>query len=252
MPEKEFDEISYPSSRQLTFDVGKIGLGKHHVRALLEVDVTEARRLIKQSRGRGKVGEERMTNGNGSNERMDRIERTLDQITEIQRRTDERLDRITERHEALAQTVEILGGILSGEGAIGPRSGPVHNGTFILLLEVARFLPLVEFGRQVDELVGWVKSAESLATKGTMLTLGVPAAPPPPTSGMPAVESKLMLHARPKMFVPMPCPRISSVARSLRTRAEELMMNVPLVAPSVESTLRPPTSDSVPMCSVPS
>jgi hypothetical protein len=54
MPEKEFDEISYPSSRQLTFDVGKIGLGKHHVRALLEVDVTEARRLIKQSRGRGK------------------------------------------------------------------------------------------------------------------------------------------------------------------------------------------------------
>jgi pyruvate/2-oxoglutarate dehydrogenase complex dihydrolipoamide acyltransferase (E2) component len=53
MPESRFNEIPYPSSRQLTFDVGRIGLGKHHVRALLEVDVTEARRLIKQSRHSG-------------------------------------------------------------------------------------------------------------------------------------------------------------------------------------------------------
>ena len=53
MPESQFYEIPYPSSRQLTFDVGKIGLAKHHVRALLEVDVTDARRLIKQSRHSG-------------------------------------------------------------------------------------------------------------------------------------------------------------------------------------------------------
>lgn len=53
MPEKSTYEIPYPSSRQLTFDVGKIGLAKHHVRALLEVDVTEARRIIKQSRHSG-------------------------------------------------------------------------------------------------------------------------------------------------------------------------------------------------------
>ena len=50
MPQNQFYEIPYPSSRQLTFDVGKIGLAKHHVRALLEVDVTEGRRRIKQSR----------------------------------------------------------------------------------------------------------------------------------------------------------------------------------------------------------
>jgi pyruvate/2-oxoglutarate dehydrogenase complex dihydrolipoamide acyltransferase (E2) component len=50
----QFHEIPYPSSRQFTFDVGKIGLAKHHVRALLEVDVTEARRLIKQSRHSGR------------------------------------------------------------------------------------------------------------------------------------------------------------------------------------------------------
>ena len=54
MPDTQFHEIAYPSSRQLTFDVGKIGRAKHHVQALLEVDVTEARRLIKQSRHRGR------------------------------------------------------------------------------------------------------------------------------------------------------------------------------------------------------
>jgi pyruvate/2-oxoglutarate dehydrogenase complex dihydrolipoamide acyltransferase (E2) component len=54
MTEKQFYEIPYPSSRQLTFDVGKVGLGKHHVKALLEVDVTEARRIIRQSRHTGK------------------------------------------------------------------------------------------------------------------------------------------------------------------------------------------------------
>src|SRR5512134_3340044 len=54
MPEPQFYEIPYPSSRQLTFDVGRIGLAKHHVRALLEGDVTEARRLIKQSRHGGR------------------------------------------------------------------------------------------------------------------------------------------------------------------------------------------------------
>ncbi len=53
MTERQSYEIPYPSSRQLTFDVGRIGLGKHHVRALLEVDVTEARRIIKQNRYSG-------------------------------------------------------------------------------------------------------------------------------------------------------------------------------------------------------
>lgn len=53
MTERESYEIPYPSSRQLTFDLGKIGLTKHHVRALLEVDVTEARRIIKQNRHSG-------------------------------------------------------------------------------------------------------------------------------------------------------------------------------------------------------
>ncbi len=54
MNEKHFHEIPYPSSRQLTFDMGKIGLGKHHVKALLEVDVTEAWTRVRESRRTGR------------------------------------------------------------------------------------------------------------------------------------------------------------------------------------------------------
>jgi pyruvate/2-oxoglutarate dehydrogenase complex dihydrolipoamide acyltransferase (E2) component len=54
MPDNPSYEIQYPSSRQLTMDLGKIGRDKHHVKALLEVDVTEARQKIKQSRQAGK------------------------------------------------------------------------------------------------------------------------------------------------------------------------------------------------------
>ena len=50
----QINEIQYPSSRRFTFDVGRIGREKHHVKALLEVDVTDARSKIKQNRRSGK------------------------------------------------------------------------------------------------------------------------------------------------------------------------------------------------------
>ncbi|MFH0758301.1 MAG: 2-oxo acid dehydrogenase subunit E2 [Bacteroidota bacterium] len=50
MTDNPYYEIKYPSSRQFTFDLGRIGRRKHHVKALLEVDVTEARSKIKQNR----------------------------------------------------------------------------------------------------------------------------------------------------------------------------------------------------------
>jgi hypothetical protein len=52
MSESQY-EIPYPSSRPLTFEAGKIGRGKHHVKALLDVDITEARRKIEQNRQAG-------------------------------------------------------------------------------------------------------------------------------------------------------------------------------------------------------
>jgi uncharacterized oxidoreductase len=77
---------------------------------------------------------------------------------------------------ALGLVVEVLGGILSGEGAIGDRSGPVHNGTFLLVIEIERFLSLDDFGRQVADLVAWVKSAEPVPGGPEILVPGEPEA----------------------------------------------------------------------------
>ena len=52
MPD-ETRELPYPASRRLTFDVGRIGRGKHRVFALLEVDVTDARARIRARRRGG-------------------------------------------------------------------------------------------------------------------------------------------------------------------------------------------------------
>ena len=41
---------SFPSSRKFTMDVGKIGLMKHHIKALIEIDVTDSRLKIKNKR----------------------------------------------------------------------------------------------------------------------------------------------------------------------------------------------------------
>jgi pyruvate/2-oxoglutarate dehydrogenase complex dihydrolipoamide acyltransferase (E2) component len=49
----QIKEIQYPSSRRFTSDVGRIGRKKHHVKALLEVDVTDSRFKIKQNRRSG-------------------------------------------------------------------------------------------------------------------------------------------------------------------------------------------------------
>lgn len=59
----------------------------------------------------------------------------------------------------LALAVEILGGILSGSGPARPEKGPVHNGTLIVCLDVARFLPLETFHTQVAQLFDFVRSA---------------------------------------------------------------------------------------------
>lgn len=77
---------------------------------------------------------------------------------------------------ALGLIVEVLGGILSGEGAIGDRTGPVHNGTFLVLIEVARFLPLVDFTGQVADLVRWVKSSGRAPGVAEVLIPGEPEA----------------------------------------------------------------------------
>ncbi len=45
----------FPSSRQATLDVGYLGLRKHHIKALIELDVTLARQRIKEYRRQTKA-----------------------------------------------------------------------------------------------------------------------------------------------------------------------------------------------------
>jgi hydroxycarboxylate dehydrogenase B len=77
---------------------------------------------------------------------------------------------------ALALVVEVLGGILSGSGAIGAAQGPVRNGIFLLLVEIERFLPLVDFTKQVSDLVSFVKSSEPAPGVSEVLIPGEPEA----------------------------------------------------------------------------
>jgi P2-related tail formation protein len=49
-----FEVSEFPKSRVATFDVGKIGGKKHHMIALLEVDVTVAKEKIKEQSKLGK------------------------------------------------------------------------------------------------------------------------------------------------------------------------------------------------------
>lgn len=77
---------------------------------------------------------------------------------------------------ALGLIVEVMAGILGGEGAIGDKPGPVRNGTFLLLVEIERFLPLADFTRQVADLVGWVKSSTAAPGVAEVMVPGEPEA----------------------------------------------------------------------------
>jgi pyruvate/2-oxoglutarate dehydrogenase complex dihydrolipoamide acyltransferase (E2) component len=46
MKDKKFKTVDFPLSRIATIDIGAVGFTKHHMRALVEFDVTEARRRL--------------------------------------------------------------------------------------------------------------------------------------------------------------------------------------------------------------
>ena len=55
MKKTKHEIFQYPLSRLGTLDVGKIGLSKHHIAGLLEVDVTEAIGHVRKLRSEGKA-----------------------------------------------------------------------------------------------------------------------------------------------------------------------------------------------------
>ena len=76
----------------------------------------------------------------------------------------------------LSLAIEILAGILSGTGAARPEQGAVQNGTLMLCLDPAQFLPLADLHRQVADLFGFVRSAPLAAGAQEILVPGEPEA----------------------------------------------------------------------------
>jgi uncharacterized oxidoreductase len=76
----------------------------------------------------------------------------------------------------LSLAIEILGGILSGTGAASAEKDKFANGTLIVALDPARFLPPAEFHAQVRALFAWVRGAAPAAGGGEILIPGEPEA----------------------------------------------------------------------------
>jgi uncharacterized oxidoreductase len=77
----------------------------------------------------------------------------------------------------LSLAIEVLAGILSGSGAArGAGAGPVQNGTLMICLDPARFLPLADFHAQLADLVAFVRSAPLAAGAREILIPGEPEA----------------------------------------------------------------------------
>jgi hydroxycarboxylate dehydrogenase B len=76
----------------------------------------------------------------------------------------------------LSLAIEILGGILSGTGAASAEKGKFANGTLIIALDLARFLPPAAFHAQVAALFDWVRTAAPAAGASEILIPGEPEA----------------------------------------------------------------------------
>jgi hydroxycarboxylate dehydrogenase B len=76
----------------------------------------------------------------------------------------------------MSLAVEILAGILSGAGAASGEPSVFRNGTLIVCLDPARFMSAGDFHAQVENLVGWVRSAPLAAGSEEILVPGEPEA----------------------------------------------------------------------------
>ena len=76
----------------------------------------------------------------------------------------------------LSLAIEILGGILSGTGAASAEKDKFANGTLIVAVDPARFLPPEDFHAQISALFAWVRAAAPTAGSSEILIPGEPEA----------------------------------------------------------------------------
>jgi uncharacterized oxidoreductase len=74
----------------------------------------------------------------------------------------------------LALMVEILAGILARGGYSTASPGPVRNGIFMWVMEIAQFVPVEIFRNEVDDLIRYLKSSPTVAGVDQVLTPGEP------------------------------------------------------------------------------
>ena len=74
----------------------------------------------------------------------------------------------------LALMIEVLGGILARGGHSRPNPGPIRNGVFMVVVDIARFVAAETFRTEVDDLVGYLKSSPTAPGVSAILTPGEP------------------------------------------------------------------------------
>jgi uncharacterized oxidoreductase len=74
----------------------------------------------------------------------------------------------------LALMIEVLGGVLARGGHSRPNPGPIRNGIFMVVVDIARFVAPETFRAEVDDLVGYLKSSPTAPGVSEILTPGEP------------------------------------------------------------------------------
>jgi uncharacterized oxidoreductase len=76
----------------------------------------------------------------------------------------------------LALMIEVLGGIMARAGYSTEHPGPILNGVFMIVVDIARFVPPGTFRAEVDDLVRYLKSCPAAPGTDRILTPGEPEA----------------------------------------------------------------------------
>jgi hydroxycarboxylate dehydrogenase B len=74
----------------------------------------------------------------------------------------------------LAVMIDVLAGILARAGYSRPNPGPIRNGIFIVVVDIARFVAPETFQTEVDDLIGYLKSSPTVPGVDEILTPGEP------------------------------------------------------------------------------
>jgi uncharacterized oxidoreductase len=76
----------------------------------------------------------------------------------------------------LALMVEVLGGIMARGGYSTEHPGPLRNGVFMIVVDIARFVPPGSFRSEVDDLVRYLKTCPTVPGIEAILAPGEPEA----------------------------------------------------------------------------